>query len=172
MCVLFLFFCGSWLASDGGRTADQFLWVVRIPVGAAAGCDLLILLLKNQKIAAFGSSCLCVFQFWMFNGVSNSRKLPTMFSGCPSDVRSLACVRRCQISDRDWKPRREPSALALFMTYACAPLLCALRYGGCARETFGSTGFSVPRVSSLRTAATYSFGNRMGQLHFRIGDSP
>src|SRR5471030_160143 len=30
---------------------------------------------------------------------------------------------------------------ALFLTYACAPLMCALRYGGCARETSMSAGF-------------------------------
>ncbi len=135
-------------------------------VGAAEGCDLLTLIFKikikrSQPAAAptrayFNSECLKV--------VSILQNLPPRSSGCPSDVRSLACVRRCQISDRDWEPRREPSAFALFMTHACAPLLCALRYGGRARETFGSTGFSVPQVSSLRTAATYSSGNRMGQL--------
>ncbi|KAB0504171.1 hypothetical protein F7R14_13960 [Pseudomonas lini] len=32
------------------------------------------------------------------------------------------------------------------MTYACAPLMCVFRYGGCTRETFGSAGFSPPRV--------------------------
>ncbi len=193
--------CGSELAREGGLTADQSLAdstrfngrsepardsgltgnaslpaVLRSPVGAsllakASGQSIMNCLTHRIREQAHSHldripipECLKV--------VSNLRNLPTRFSGCPSDVRSLACVRRCQFSDRDWKPRREPSAFALFMTYACAPLLCALRYGGCARETFGSTGFSVPRVSSLRTAATYSFGNRMGQLHFRIGESP
>jgi hypothetical protein len=28
-----------------------------------------------------------------------------------------------------------------FITYACAPLKCALRYGGCARETLVFVGF-------------------------------
>jgi hypothetical protein len=53
--------------------------------------------------------------------VSVSAILPTRFSGCPSEARALACFGRCQFSDRDWKPRLEPSAQALFITYACAP---------------------------------------------------
>ncbi|EJN19131.1 hypothetical protein PMI37_05622, partial [Pseudomonas sp. GM80] len=53
--------CGSWLASDGGLSADHVLAVEVSPVGAAEGCDLLILLVmqqkQDQKFAACGSSC-------------------------------------------------------------------------------------------------------------------
>ncbi|CAI8880295.1 hypothetical protein EMIT0347P_40135 [Pseudomonas sp. IT-347P] len=49
------------------------------PVGAAAGCDLLILLFKNQKIAAYGSSYRTGIS-WIF---------PTGFDGCPSELRWL-----------------------------------------------------------------------------------
>ncbi|CAI8797025.1 hypothetical protein EMIT0P395_10095 [Pseudomonas sp. IT-P395] len=55
--------------SDGCTALDQcFLRTPPIPVGAAEGCDLLILLLilkkQSQKIAAFGSSYRggCVFR--------------------------------------------------------------------------------------------------------------
>ena len=60
----------------------------------------------------FNSGCL--------KALVQTQKLPTMFSGCPSDVRSLACACRCQFSDRDWKPRVEPSAQAPLITYPCA----------------------------------------------------
>ncbi|WKV84801.1 hypothetical protein LJJ44_01225 [Pseudomonas sp. B24_DOA] len=43
------------------------------------GGDLLILLFKNQKIAAYGSSYIAVF----------TGKFPTGFAGCPSEVRWL-----------------------------------------------------------------------------------
>jgi len=36
--------------------------------------------------------------------VSVSAILPTRFSGCPSEARTLACFGRCQFSDRAWKP--------------------------------------------------------------------
>jgi hypothetical protein len=81
-----------------------------------------------------------------------------MFSGCPSDVSSLACVGRCQFSDRVWNPGERISAKASFMTYACAPSWCAACYGGCARETFESAGFLRSPGSNLRTAATPSRG--------------
>ncbi|AZF40373.1 hypothetical protein C4J87_0181 [Pseudomonas sp. R1-43-08] len=38
------------------------------------------------------------------------------------------------------------------------PQSCA-RYGGCARETFGSAGLLCCRFANLRTAATHSFGD-------------
>jgi hypothetical protein len=81
-----------------------------------------------------------------------------MFSGCPSDVGSLACVGRCQFSDRVWNPGERISAKASFMTYACAPSWCAACNGGCARETFESAGFLRSPGSNLRTAATPSRG--------------
>ena len=99
-----------------------------------------------------------VFQFGMFKVVWEIQKLPTMFSGCPSDVSSLACVGRCQFSDRDWNPGERVSAKASFMTYACPPSWCAVCYGGCARETFESAGFLRSPGSNLRTAATPSRG--------------
>jgi hypothetical protein len=43
------------------------------------GCDLLILLFKNQRIAAYGGSYMDAF----------TRKFPTGFAGCPSEVRWL-----------------------------------------------------------------------------------
>ncbi|CAI8728701.1 hypothetical protein EMIT0P253_140053 [Pseudomonas sp. IT-P253] len=40
----------------------------------------------------------------MFIAQPNIQNLPTTFSGCPSEARSLAFDRRCQFSDRDCKP--------------------------------------------------------------------
>ncbi|CAI8788377.1 hypothetical protein EMIT0P100_50293 [Pseudomonas sp. IT-P100] len=37
--------------------------------------------------------------------------------------------------------------------------LSCLFYGGCARETFGSAGFSIARFANPRTATTHSFGD-------------
>jgi hypothetical protein len=56
-------------------------------------------------------------------------------------------------------------AKAPFITYAGARFLSALRYGGCARETFGSTGLVYPGNSSLRTVATHSAGIECGSFN-------
>ena len=37
--------------------------------------------------------------------------------------------------------------------------LSCLFYGGCARETLGSAGFSIARFANPRTATTHSFGD-------------
>jgi hypothetical protein len=38
--------------------------------------------------------------FWLFKFVSNNQNLPTRFSGCPSDVRSLVLGCRRKLGDR------------------------------------------------------------------------
>ncbi|MDR9865957.1 hypothetical protein, partial [Pseudomonas baetica] len=60
---------------DQSRTIAPDGAIVEIQ-GAAEGCDLLMLMFKNQKIAAYGSSYISGF----------SRKFPTAFEGCPSEV--------------------------------------------------------------------------------------
>ena len=69
--------CGSWLASDGGLTANQSLPVEHGPMVGAS------LLAKTVSLPK------------MFIAQSNLQNLPTTLSGCPSEPRSLACVRRC-----------------------------------------------------------------------------
>jgi hypothetical protein len=39
-------------------------------------------------------------RFWLFKSVSNNQNLPTRFSGCPSDVRSLVFGCRRKLGDR------------------------------------------------------------------------
>ncbi|WP_238552735.1 hypothetical protein, partial [Pseudomonas sp. GM80] len=78
------------------RAAAELTLILRVVrlrrefhVGAAEGCDRLILLLvlkdQRQKIAAFGSS----YRGGVFKSVVKLGNLPTRFSGCPSDVGSL-----------------------------------------------------------------------------------
>jgi len=65
-------FVGARLAREGGLPADPYLSDV---LGPIVGASLL----------AMTSS-----QTTLFNGQQKFRSLPTMFSGCPSDVASLA----------------------------------------------------------------------------------
>ncbi len=88
--LLLLLFCGSWLASDGGLTADQSLAGV---LGSTVGAGLLAK--RSVQSADYVE---------LFNSVPNNQNLPTRFSGCPSEVRSLGFGCRYQFSDRVWKP--------------------------------------------------------------------
>ena len=85
-----LLFCGSWLASDGGLTADQS------PVGVLGSTVGAGLLAKRSVQSADYVE--------LFNSVPNNQNLPTRFSGCPSEARSLVFGCRCKFSDRVWKP--------------------------------------------------------------------
>ena len=84
--ILLLLFCGSWLASDGGLTADQSLAGV---LGSTVGAGLLAK--RSVQSADYVE---------LFNSVPNNQNLPTRFSGCPSEVRSLGFGCHRQIGDR------------------------------------------------------------------------
>jgi hypothetical protein len=88
--ILLLLFCGSWLASDGGLVSDQSLAGV---LGSTVGAGLLAK--RSVQSADYVE---------LFNSVPNNQNLPTRFSGCPSEARSLVFGCRCQFSDRVWKP--------------------------------------------------------------------
>jgi hypothetical protein len=73
--ISLLLFCGSWLASDGGLVADQSLAGV---LGSTVGAGLLAK--RSVQSADYVE---------LFNSVPNNQNLPTRFSGCPSEARSL-----------------------------------------------------------------------------------
>ena len=99
---------------------------------------------QHQKIAAFGNSP-CVFQFRMFKRcfdfAERSHKVFRLSVGCRvSSLCSSLPIQRPGLET----PMGISGAYTPFITYPCALRMCALRYGGCARGTFGSSGSPLP----------------------------
>ena len=100
---------GASPAGDGGLTGNTSLpSVLSSLVGAgllakASGQSMMNCLTHRFREQAH-SHLDCIPDPECLKDVSFLQNLPTMFSGCPSDVRSLACVGRCKFSGRAWKP--------------------------------------------------------------------
>ncbi len=108
--------------------------------------------------------------FWLFKFVPDNRNLPTRFSGCPSDVRSLVFGCRCQFSDRVWKPEFQVDALHRYRNH-CRRLLSSANCVAAAVRGQASV-WPVAYLSVFHPAYSchlLSCGNDKGWLLSQVG---
>jgi hypothetical protein len=95
---------------------------------------------------------MAIWQATMFKDLPKHQNLPTKFSGCLSEARSLGVWVSLQKAATGF---RSPVKLQTHSVHhPKAGVFLCLCYGGCAREIFGSAGFLKSRSANLRTAAT------------------